>query len=424
MMEPSAAPSPTPWQVYRPVASPTVARPATGSGFQPPQAPNPVPSSAPVFWSLPGPAQEGAGTFRGGTPLAGHVVRVGFLGPLTGPASPYGESCRRGIELALADAAASGPGPSFELVAVDDAGDEVKAGAGAVKLAHEDKVVAILGAVNSASTHVAARVAAMAGCPQLTSVSTDPALTRTNNRWLFRNLADDTLQGAALARYLYDTRSLKRIALLHDDNRYGRGGARVIRSESERRGLPLVLDREFARGTTVFDGLAQDVAASKAEAVVIWGLFAEAADIAKALSASGIRALVTGGDGLASPAFLARAQAAAEGAVVTYPFDPAAANPETRGFVERYQARHGAPPDSFAAHSYDAAMAVVRAVREVGADRERVRAALAGMPPSRGVAGSFELDEAGNARAAVELAVVQDGRFRPLAANEALTTSR
>lgn len=122
--------------------------------------------------------------------LAG-IVRLGFLGPLTGPAAQRGLSCRRGIELALRDAGATA---CFELVCEDDAGDEVRTGQAAVKLAHRDGVVAILGAVDGASAHVAARIAMLAGVPLLAPAATEPLLTRLGNAWLFRNRPDAMTQ--------------------------------------------------------------------------------------------------------------------------------------------------------------------------------------------------------------------------------------
>ncbi len=136
--------------------------------------------------SAAGPAQAPTSPRRrppGARAFAG-IVRLGFLGPLTGPEAPRGLSCRRGIELALRDAGAT---TCFELVCEDDAGDEVRTGHAAVKLSHRDAVVVILGAVDGASAHVAARIAMLAGVPLLAPVATDPLLARLGNAWLFRN---------------------------------------------------------------------------------------------------------------------------------------------------------------------------------------------------------------------------------------------
>ena len=361
-------------------------------------------------------------------PAGAQSVRIGFVGPLTGPAAPYGLSCRQGIELALADAMSAersgGSAYRFELAAEDDAGDEVRAGNAAVKLVSDPQVAAVLGAINSASTHVVAKVTMLAGVPQITSVSTDPALTRLNNRWFFRNLADDVVQGAALARYFFDSRGLKRVALVHDDNRYGKGGAKIVETEAAQRGTPVVLLRQFARGTTDFTALAEAIAAARPDGLIVWGLFGEAAGICKAVAAKGLKVVVAGGDGLVSPSFLKEAGTAAEGVVVTYPFDPARGDPLTRSFVERFRAAYGQEPDSFAAHSYDAASTVATVIKQVGPDRNRVREALASIRSENGVAGTGGFDVFGNAITPVQLAVVENGRFRLLGAAEVAAGSR
>jgi branched-chain amino acid transport system substrate-binding protein len=360
-------------------------------------------------------------------PAGGQSVRIGFIGPLSGAAAPYGTSCRKGIELALADAMSADTGGSpyrFELAAEDDAGDEVLAGNAAVKLVSDPQVSVVLGSVNSPSTHVAAKVTMLSGVPQITSVSTDPALTRLNNRWFFRNLADDAVQGAALARYFFDARGLRRIALVHDDNRYGKGGARIVEAEATRRGTPVVLLRQFARGTTDFTALADAIAASRPDGLIVWGLFGEAALICKAVAAKGLKLPIAGGDGLVSPSFVQEAGAAAEGVVVTYPFDPARNEPLTRSFVERFQAAYGHEPDSFAAHSYDAAFTVAAAIKQVGPERARVREALASLRSGNGVAGPGGFDVFGNATTPVQLAVIENGKFRLLGAAEVAAGGR
>lgn len=179
-------PPPTPTADRSPQSAtepaPSFARPPTGSPLD--SYSLLVVRSATSASGSSAPGERPLGTVARGARAFAGIARLGFLGPLTGPAAPRGLSCRRGIELALRDASAT---TCFELVCEDDAGDEVRTGKAAVKLSHRDGVVAILGAVDGGSAHVAARIAMLAGVPLLATAATEPLLTRLGNAWVFRN---------------------------------------------------------------------------------------------------------------------------------------------------------------------------------------------------------------------------------------------
>src|SRR5262249_34011519 len=121
-----------------------------------------------------------------------------------------------------------------------------------------------------------------------------------------------------------------------------------------------------------------------------------------------------GGDGLASPEFLRLAGPAAEGSIVTWPFEPHS-SARSRDFVRRFVARFGHEPDSFAAHAYDATALLATAADRAGSwDRDRLRDALAATKQFPGVTGDLTFDATGNDTRPVRLARVKDGRFVPL----------
>ena len=111
---------------------------------------------------------------------------------------------------------------------------------------------------------------------------------------------------------------------------------------------------------------------------------------------------------------LGQAGEAAEGVVVTYPYDFYRDDPLTQSFNRRFEEKHGYPPDSFAAHGYDAMYVMWRAVQEGGLNRTRIRDALARTKDFHGVTGMISFDHRGNDMRGVDFAVVHDGKFLPL----------
>ena len=82
-----------------------------------------------------------------------------------------------------------------------------------------------------------------------------------------------------------------------------------------------------------------------------------------------------GGDNWGSPEFRNVAGDAAEGVFYTAPSE--STSPAFSSFAERYKATYGEEPDVFGAYSYDAAMAIFKAIEAAGTtNSEKVREAL------------------------------------------------
>ena len=365
-----------------------------------------------VLWSLSACVQQ-----RERPPLP-PVIKIGVMGPLSGPAAAYGLSQKRGVELAAAEVNAAGVlGRSrLKLVVADDRGKMSLVGNILVRMIHEDGIAALIGAINSSCTHVAQMVTVKNLVPMITTTSTDPSITRSGSPWTFRCLSDDILQAGELGRYIFSRRRLSRVALLMQNNRYGKMGGRVLSGMAKKRRRPLVLERLFEGQTADFSGPVDALIRSRARAVVIWGLYKPSALLVRQIRAAGWTGLILGADGMVSPSFIKLAGRAAEGVIVTFPFDPTLRDPLRQDFIRRFEQRYGEEPDSFAAHSFDALNLIVAAIKRQGASRQNIKDGLALTRDFHGVTGHITLDKEGNDTRRVELARVVGGRFEPLRA--------
>ena len=343
------------------------------------------------------------------------TVRIGVMGPLTGPASGYGKSQLEGVRLA-AETVNQGSGPfMIELVVVDDKANMSTAAELVVDLVYEHEVSAIIGAINSSVTHVVEMVAAKTQVPMITTTSTDPSITRTGTYWAFRCLADDMLQGKALAEQILDVDGHRNLAVFRQDNRYGKMGGQEIIRMATAKGHPPAVDMLFQSEEENFSEHIDAVRKANVQAIVIWGLYKPSGKLVKALRLAGIHQPIYGADGMVHPDFLKYAEEHAEGTVVTFPFDPYRDTPETRDFIQAYTKEYGHSPDSFAAHSYDALMIIAGAIQRGNCmDRECIKDNMLLTKGLAGVTGTITLDETGNDIREVELARVRDGEFIPL----------
>lgn len=341
---------------------------------------------------------------------------IAVVGPLSGRAAAYGLSQKEGATLAAEEANARGPvaGATIRLVFGDDGADQARAGALARDFATVGEVAAFVGAINSDCTHQIEMVSVKLHVPQITTASTDPTITDTGSPWIFRCLADDVLQAKAIADRLFAPGGARSVALLSQDNRYGRMGIEEVAKAAAARGAKVVLREEFPSGTTDFSAFATRTGLAAPDAIVVWSLYREGAGLVRALRDAGVGAPVWAGDGLVAPEFLRLAGEAAEGATVTYPFDPDASE-ASRDFVRRFTARFGHVPDSFAAHGYDAVLCLVAAAKRAGSwDRRALREEIAATKDLVGATGLLAFDATGNDTRPVRLARVAGGAFVPL----------
>jgi branched-chain amino acid transport system substrate-binding protein len=313
---------------------------------------------------------------------------IGAAGPWT---RDVGAATKRGIELAVEEINAAGGvgGRKVQAVMRDDGGD----GARAAEIAQEfvdDKVLGVIGHVNSGPTIAAAKV--YDGHVAMVATSaTSPALSGISP-WVFRVIASDSINGDMIARFA-TRHGYKRAAIIYENDSYGRG-------------LAAAFYRRFGGQIVSVDPIAPD-ATDLEPYVSYYG--SRDPDIVFAIggSTSGIALLreahrqhldtdFVGSDGWTA---IVSDTALSEGVYVGAPFTAEDPRPEVRHFVEAYSRRFGTIPDDKAALGYDATRLVVRAIAAGGPDRDAVRGYLASLTDStayHGVTGEIRFEASGD----------------------------
>ncbi len=349
------------------------------------------------------------------------TARIGFLGPVgSAPDSDLGQQMLEGVRMAIEEANAEGgyKGIPFELVVRPDSGLWGASSIEWVAFSYVDDVLAVIGSIDGANTHVALRVTLKTKVPIVNTGGTDPTLTDTNLPWILRCLADDRQQGYALAHHIFSECGITKVAALRVNDRHGRFGIAKFRDAARRLGHPLRVEVRWKRGDRDFSAQLQRIAESGAEAIVLWGNASDAAAAVRAIRrwnetnpSAPLPERVFGCDRLASPTFLAEAGAAAEGVAAVATYDPTRDDPRLTTFVNAFTTRFGHEPEAFAAHGYDGANILVAAIRKAGLNRVRIRDALYEYKQFDGVTGRIEFDSTLNDVGPVYVATVQNGKF-------------
>ncbi len=355
------------------------------------------------------------------------VVRIAVCGPMTGSAAAFGEMIKNAAKLKekeVNDAGGitvGGKKMRVEAVIFDDKGDTTEATNVARKVASDDDLVLVIGHFNSTCSLAAKEEYNRVGIVQFSPGSTNVNVCR-GGPFTFRNLYRDDYQGEQIAQYLQGVLSVKNVAVVYDNDDYGKGLMQAFKGRADELGLDVVATVSYLRERTQdFKPLVQQAKDAGASAIFVAGLYNEAALIAKAARQDlGMDVPIIGGDGVMSPTFIKNAGRAAEGVMVTTPFlfNTGADSPAATAFLETFKTAYGKEPDTWAALTYDAMGMALAAIEKVGTGRQDVRDTLAAARNEAsgyaGVTGVTYFDEEGDCYSKpVYVAVVKDGEFVP-----------
>ncbi len=342
-------------------------------------------------------------------------IKIGFYGALTGPTATFALSGKNGTQLAVEQINASGGvlGKPLVLLAEDDRGEASEAASAVSKLITRDHVVGLIGEQASSRTLAAAPIAQSYGIPMISPTSTNVEVTKKGD-YIFRACFIDPYQGRVLAAFARDNLEARTAAILVDvRSDYSVGLAEAFRKEFEFRGGRILEELKYSEGDSDFSAQLTAIRPLKPDVIVVPGYYTDAGLIARQAKSLGVTATLLGADGWDSPKLVEIGGEAVEGAYFSNHYsvdDPA---PAVRAFVEAYEARYGAEPDSIAASSYDATRLLADAITRAGStEGRRIRDALASTRDFAGVTGAITMDADRNPIKPAVVLKVEGGRFR------------
>jgi branched-chain amino acid transport system substrate-binding protein len=342
----------------------------------------------------------------------GKTVRLGASACLTGPEATLGQSSRNGYLLAVEEWNARGGvlHKPVKLIVADDKADPGEGATIFTKFIERDQVAGILGPTLSKVALAGAPIAQAAGVPMLTPTSTNPKVTAVGD-CIFRACFTDAQQGGVGGAFAFDDLKARRAACLFDlGNDYAVGLAEAFRAAFQQRGGMMVGFE--AHGTGVMDFKAQltKILAGKPDLLYVSDYYNDVALIARQARELGFRGTFLGGDGWDSPELLRLGGAALEGACYTTHCSKDDPDPAVRAFVQQYQAKYKADPDSLAILAYDGCNLLLDAIQRAGtAERPAIKAALV-RANLRAVSGQIHFDAHRNPLKAIAILELRGGR--------------
>lgn len=359
----------------------------------------------------------------------GDPVRIGYALVISGPNESLGIDSRNGIEIAIDDVEAEVLGHPIELVGEDSMCSAEGGQTALTKLAADPSLIGVIGTNCSSAGEPASRIASEAGLVLLSPSNTAPSLTNPDLAWnpgYIRICHNDNVQGAAMAKYVYEELGVRTAATIHDGSPYADQLQQVFADTFTGMGGTITAQEAVNVGDTDMGPILTTIAADSPEFIYYPIFIPEGAQITRqAGDIPGLEdTILAGADGMYSPDFVTAAGDACEGMYISGP-SLAFENPLYDHFLEVHAEKYGYEPMSvFHAHAYDGTNMLLAAIEKVAVQdadgtlhigRQALRDALYATKDFDGITGNLTCDQYGDC-ADPEIAVnqIQGGKYVPL----------
>jgi len=313
------------------------------------------------------------------------VIKIGFIGPLSGAVAVYGTEAKNGAELAIEEINAAGGinGKKIVLISEDDEGDPAKTVSAFKKITVQDKVKILVGSLTSGCTKAitdqsqATKVIQMA--PAATAENITINASGATIPYVFRACFIDPFQGTVGAKFAAETLKAKNAAILYDvGNDYSVGLTENFEATFAAAGGK-VTKESYATGEKDFNAQITKIKNQNPDVVYLPDYYATVALIAKQLRAQGITAPIVGADGW--DGLTDNAGDEVLNGFYSNHYASDSTDPAVVKYVTNYKAKFNSDPTSFAALAYDGVYMIKDAIIKSGAtdinkDIAKIRDAL------------------------------------------------
>jgi branched-chain amino acid transport system substrate-binding protein len=355
-------------------------------------------------------------------------IRIAYALVISGANETLGIDSRRGIEIAVAHQGEL-LGHAIELTGEDSLCSAEGGQTAATKLASDTQLVGVIGTNCSSAGTAASPILSDAGMVMISPSNTAPSLTNPDLSWkpgYLRSCHNDTVQGAAMAIYVYEELGVRTAATIHDGSPYADQLQQVFADTFADLGGTITYQGAVNEGDTDMRPILTTIAVDEPEFIYYPIFIDEGAFITvQAGEVAGLEdTTLAGADGMMSPDFIEAAGEAAEGMYISGP-DLAFDNALAQRFLADHLETYGEDPISaFHAHAYDAANMLFAAIEAVAVQdddgtlhigRQELRDALYATADFEGITGTLNCDQYGDcADPRIAVNQITDGEYVPL----------
>lgn len=357
---------------------------------------------------------------QSGNSASGNTITIGGNFELSGSSAAYGSAMQRGVKLAVNEInkdggiKVNGKKMKLKLVTKDNKSDNAQAASIASNLTTQTKSSAVIGPITSGAGLAALPNMTKAKVPLITPGGTQDSLTIQKNGkvqpYMFRSCFEDSFQGKALAKYVYNNMNLKRVAILGDKSTdYAQGLIKAFKGQYKG---SIVTTEYYQSGDKDFNTLLTKLKSKQFDALFVPGYYSEAGLIVRQAREMGITQPIVGADGFADPKLVSIAgKKNATNIYYTTHFDAKApASKKVSNYLKLYKDTYHENAGTFDALSYDAVYMIKQAIQdEKSTNSVKIADGLAKLKNFKGVTGTITMDKDHNPQKPVIVAKVMNG---------------
>ncbi len=324
------------------------------------------------------------------------VVRIGYIGPLTGDAASYGADTLNAVRIHVDELNAAGGinGKKIELIAEDSRCNGSDSASAVQKLVNVDKVIGIIGGQCSSETLAASPILEAAKIPMISPVSSSSDITMAGD-FIFRVYPSDAYKGKVLANLLKE-KNFTKVAILTENTDFCQGIRKTVAANMPTGSI--VFDEVVDPGTKDYRTLATRLKGLDFDALIINGQSdATNAEMAKQVRDIGLKQPFYGTDTSDSATLLTQAGDAVAGMTFINTSSKLGEG-GADSFAVKFRDKFGEPKSnmSFATLAYDAIGVMAETIGKAGTDGAAIRDALYATKEYKGAAGIFGFDKNGD----------------------------
>jgi len=340
-------------------------------------------------------------------------IKVGFVGGLTGRLSDLGTAGRNGVILAVEGINNQGGinGRPVELIVKDDRQNPEEA----LKVDRElvdGGVIAIIGHMTSSMSMVAIPFVNKHKVLMISPTTSTNKVTGIDD-YFVRVIPPNKSETDHLASHAHKVMGLKKMAAIYDlSNRaYTEGYFNNFRDVFEDLGGKINYVETFISGKDVdFAKSADSLLNTDPDGVLIVTGGPDAAMITQRIRMKGVRDPIFSCGWAMTADLIHDGGPAVEGVVFSQLFDRKSRQKTYLEFRKRFEERFGEAPNFAAAHGYEAALALFKALSK-NANPQELKATILAQNIFSGVQGDFIVDQYGDPQRERSLITVENGQF-------------
>lgn len=313
--------------------------------------------------------------------ISASEILLGSSQPLSGTLAYMGKAVDEGMRtyFDMVNAAGGVNGRKIKLITYDDELKPAKSVANAKLLVERDNVLAMVGNVGHATNMSAYEYTSTKKVPTLGALSISDLTSNPARDLLYVLPAPQSTETAAYVDHAVNTLKAKRVAMLYQNDGWGKPAFEIASKQLEKYGQKVVEAQAFERFATDITSQVYKLKESNPDVVIVYALGQEAVLFFRGAEKLGWKPTVFGAGGLNDPKFIELLGKTDAKLFVASYYDPIDGNnPAIKAFNEHYiKMFPGAKPSATALMGYSAAAVTVEALKRAGPQPDRIKVVAA-----------------------------------------------